>query len=140
MQSESKNLHQQLIPNLNKCDACGITQCSLCEKYDFFYGCRYQRCKPCMKFFNSIEFFYQNATRDQWNYICNFLHDFFRLHCITKQTFKDVNKIVNSKVKNTCFIISDSAHINNNIVTRDKKRAIYYILGNKRYKFYFTPM
>ena len=38
MQSESKNLHQQLIPNLNKCDACGITQCSLCEKYDFFMG------------------------------------------------------------------------------------------------------
>lgn len=93
-----------------------------------------------MKFFNSIKFFYQNATRDQWNYICNFLHDFFQLHWIMKQTFKDVNKIVNSKVKNTCFIISNNVHIDNNIVTKDKKRAICYILGNKKYKFYFTPM
>ena len=57
-----------------------------------------------------------------------------------KQTFKDVNKIVNSKVKNTCFIISNNVHIDNNIVTKDKKRAICYILGNKKYKFYFTPM
>lgn len=130
-----------MIPNLNKCNACGITKCSLCKNFDICcYSCRFQRCKPCEKFFNSIEFFYQNATKEQWDYICNFSHDFFRLHWITKQTFKDVSKIITSPVKNTCFIIPGNAHVDNNIKIKDKKRAIYYMLGNRKYKFYFNAM
>ena len=137
MQSEFTNLYRELIPKLNNCNACGITKCSLCEKFGITcYGCRFQRCKSCVKFFNSIEFFYQNSTKEQWDYICNFLHDCLRLHWITKQSFKDMSKIITSRVKNTCFIISSNAHVDNNI----KKRAIYYMLGNRKYKFYFNAM
>ena len=96
--------------------------------------------KSCVKFFNSIEFFYQNSTKEQWDYICNFLHDCLRLHWITKQSFKDMSKIITSRVKNTCFIISSNAHVDNNIKIKDKKRAIYYMLGNRKYKFYFNAM
>ena len=141
IQSEFTNLYRQLIPNLNKCNACGITKCSLCKKFDITcYGYRFQRCKACVKLFNSIKFFYQNTTKEKWNYICNFLHDFFRLHWITKESFKDVKAIITSPIKHTCFIISDNAHVDNNFKIKDKKRAIYYMLGNRKYKFYFNAM
>ena len=86
MQSEFTNLYRKLIPNLNKCNACRI-----------------EKCKFCFKFFNSILFYYYNATKEPWDYICNFLHDFLRLHWVTKQTFKDVSKIITFLV-NTVFL------------------------------------
>ena len=51
-----------------------------------------------------------------------------------------MSKIITSRVKNTCFIISSNAHVDNNIKIKDKKRAIYYMLGNRKYKFYFNAM
>ena len=65
MQSEFTNFYQKLIANLNKCKACGI-----------------EKCEFCLKFFNSIRFFCYNATKEQWDYICNFLQDFLRLHWV----------------------------------------------------------
>ena len=137
MQSEFKNLYQTLLPNLNECGNCRITKCYFCVKFDAScQSCRIQRCKNCIKFFNAIEFFYGQATKKQWDYICNFLHDLFRVHRITKSSFKDIEKPIKSSVKNSCFIVS-SNNVNNSIKVK-KNTAIYYMLGVHKYKCFYS--
>ena len=81
MQAEFQHLYQVLLPSLNQCGACGVTKCFFCVKFDISCAfCKFRRCIACVKFYNTLNLFFKNNTRDQWNYICNFLHDIFRLH------------------------------------------------------------
>ena len=81
MQREFEQLYRVLLPSLNECGACGITKCYVCKKFDVSCSpCLFRRCVECVKFFNTLNFFFKNSSRDQWNYICNFLHNLFRLH------------------------------------------------------------
>ena len=81
MQREFEQLYRVLLPSLNECGACGITKCYVCKKFDVSCSpCLFRRCVECVNFFNTLNFFFKNSSRDQWNYICNFLHNLFRLH------------------------------------------------------------
>ena len=81
MQREFEQLYRVLLPSLNECGACGITKCYVCKKFDVSCSpCLFRRCVDCVNFFNTLNFFFKNSSRDQWNYICNFLHNLFRLH------------------------------------------------------------
>ena len=81
MQREFEQLYRVLLPSLNECGACGITKCYVCKKFDVSCSpCLFRRCVECVNFFNTLNFFFKNSSRAQWNYICNFLHNLFRLH------------------------------------------------------------
>ena len=112
-----------------------------CAKFDMTCAsCKFRRCIACVKFFNAINFFFKNSTNDQWNCICNFLDDIFRLHSKTREYFKDVFTPIRSSIRDTCFIISDDSKVDNGIMNDRKKRYIYiyYVSGHKKYKFYFN--
>ena len=92
LQSEFKRLYSVLLPSLNQCGSCSMTKCFDCQNFDITCNdCKAKRCTACVKFFNTLVFFYLNATKYQWNYICNFLHDVFRLDKVTRVNFKDVS-------------------------------------------------
>ena len=139
MQKEFEQLYRVLLPSLNECGACGIVKCYLCKKFDVTCSpCKFRRCAPCVKFFNTLNFFYKNSSREQWNYVCNFLHDLFRLHYRTKEFFKDVSVPIRSSIRHSCFIVSSDEK--KTIMTSDKKKKIFYMLGNRKYKFYYDPI
>ena len=74
MQKEFEQLYRALLPCLNECGACGIVKCYLCKKFDVTCSlCKFRRCVPCVKFFNTLNFFYKNLIREQWNYVCNYM-------------------------------------------------------------------
>ena len=74
----------------------------------------------------SINFFYKNSSREQWNYVCNFLHDLFRLHYRTKEFFKDVSVPIRSSIIHSCFIVSLDEK--KTVMTSDeKKENILYV-------------
>ena len=78
MKTEFEELYKVLIPNLNECGNCGITKCCIYKKFDAScILCRHDRCKACVKFINSTELLYERSTKEQWDYICNFIHIFF---------------------------------------------------------------
>ena len=89
MQKEFEQLYRVLLPSLNECGACGIVKCYLCKKFDVTCSpCKFRRCVPCIKFFNTLNFFYKNSNREQWNYVCNFLHDLFSCTIELKNSLK----------------------------------------------------
>ena len=138
MQREFEQLYRVLLPPLNECGACGITKCYVCKRFDVScLPCLFRRCVECVKFFNTLNFFFKNSSRDQWNYICNFLHNLFRLHFKTKQYFWDVSAPIRSNIRDSCFIVLSD--VVKNRTSRDKKK-IYYLLGNRKYKFYYDPI
>ena len=127
MQAEFQHLYQVLLPSLNHCGACGVTRCFFCAKFDISCAsCKFRRWIACVKFYNTLNLFFKNSTRDQWNYIRNFLHDIFRLHWKTREHFKDVSTSIRSSVRNTCFIISNDSKIDNKIMN-DRKKKIYIL-------------
>ena len=135
LQSEFKRLYQTLLLNLNKCGSCGIIKCFYCKKFEISCAsCRTDRCKNCAKFFYTIEFFYEHTTKDQWDYLCNFSHDLLRVHSITKSSFRDIIPI-NSTIKNSCFVISTN-NINDSVKIK-KNNAIYFMFGNRKYRFFY---
>ena len=94
-------------------------------------------CTACVKFFNTLVFFYLNATEYQWNYICNFLYDVFRLDKVTRVNFKDFLIPISFSISDTLFITSRNREIVNKIRNDLGKRSIYFFLDYKKYKFYF---
>ena len=139
LQSEFKRLYGVLFPSLNQCGACGITKCVDCQKFDISCkNCKSRRCIVCVKFFCTLIFFYINTTEDQWNYICNFLHDVFRLDKTTRLHFKDVLTPISFSISDTLFITSKNREIVNKIRNDRGKRSIYFVLDHKKYKFYFA--
>ena len=109
MKKEFEDLYRVLIPNLNKCGNCGFTKCFRCTKFDDSCGhCRQYRCTECVKFINAIEFFYECSNQEEWNYICNFLHDLFRVNSVTRMNFRDISEPINFPINKTAFIVSSS--------------------------------
>ena len=73
-----EDLYRVLLPDLNKCGNCGFTKCFRCNHFDHSCDlCKQYRCEHCVKFINSIKFFYENAKDEEWDYFFNFLHDLF---------------------------------------------------------------
>ena len=132
MQSEFLQLYRVLIPSSNNCGACGVTKCYFCVKFDI--NCaryKFRRCVSCVKFVNCLNLFYKHSRKEQWDYICNFLHDMFRLHSKTREHFKDVSTPIQSSIRDMCFIISNTK--NNKIKNDIRKRSIYCTLGYRKY-------
>ena len=69
---------------------------------------------------------------------------FFHVSWITKCSFKDINKPINSSIKKTTFLISsnfvnnknNNNNNNNNFVNKKRSKSIYYMIRNRKYKFY----
>ena len=138
LQSEFKHLYSVLLPSLNQCGSCGITKCFDCQNFDITCNhCKSKRCTACVKFFNTQVFFYLNATEYQWNYICNFLYDVFRLDKVTRVNLKDFLIPISFSISDTLFITSRNREIVNKIRNDLGKRSIYFFLDYKKYKFYF---
>lgn len=134
MKKEFEEFYRVLIPNLNRCNNCQILKCFYCMKFNSSCSlCRHERCKHYVKYNNSINFFYEHCTEMQWSYICNFVHDLCNLSWITKSMFTDVQRPIYSSVNKTAFLCSSNRFLS---VNRNNKNNIYYMLGNKKYKFY----
>ena len=105
MKKEFEDLYKLLIPNLNKCGNCRSTKCFWCNVFDYFcVECQHFRCKDCVKFINSIKFFYENAKDEEWNCICNFLHDLFWVDDITRSNFTDIRNPIKFPTNKIAFI------------------------------------
>ena len=106
LQNKFQDLYKVLLVALNDCGTCGIGKCFYCNKFDAgCVSCRNDRCRACVKFFNSINFFYINSTKEQWDYLCNFLYDIFRLHDYTKRYFSDVSAPIDFVKKDSFLFI-----------------------------------
>ena len=139
MQKEFEQLYRVLLLSLNEC---GIVKCYLCKKfYVTCSRCKFRRCVPCVKSLNTLNFIYKNSvelSREQWNYVCNFLHDLFRLNYRTKEFLKDISVPIRSSIRHSCFIVSLDEK--KTIMTSDKKKKIFYMLGNRKHRFYYDPI
>ena len=117
-QSEFKKLYKKLLPELDSCSNCGIVD----------------TCKACKNFINSHKFFYLNTTKDQWDYVCNFLQDVSNTSEISRQFFVDIRKIPRELDK-VIFYISNK-NDNNAIMFAQNKNKMCYISGVKKYKYF----
>ena len=134
MEKEFENLYKVLIPNVNKCGNCGSTKCFRCNLFDdSCIECQHFRCKDCVKFINSIKFFYKNAKGEEWNYVCNFLYDLLRVSDITRTNFTDISEPIQSPISKTAFIVSS---VGNSFLKFKKDDCIYYLSGDRRCSFY----
>ena len=107
MQTEFQDLYRVLLVALNNCQACGVIKCFYCTKFDVGCDCcRDRRCKLCVKFFNSLNFFCTNSTAEQWSYLRNFLFDLFCLHSITRQYFVDVRAQLECNLRQFFYLFS----------------------------------
>ena len=59
------------------------------------------------------------------SYICNFLHDLFHVSWISRCSFKDIEKPINSSITKTTFLISSNNLIKNSVVNKNKKSIFY---------------
>ena len=140
MQKEFQDLHRVLLVALNDCQACSVIKCFYCTKFDVGCdSCRDRRCKPCVKFLNSLNFFYTNSIAEQWSCLCNFLFDLFRLHSITRQYFVDVRAHLECNLRDSFFIYSRDTS-KKTLMTIDLKEKLYYTIENRTYKFYHKPL
>lgn len=136
MKKEFEYSYEILIPSLNVCGNCGIFKCFYCKKFTASCTlCKNEKCRSCFKYKNAVDFFYERCNHEHWNYICNFLHDLFNVSWISRWYFKDIARPTNSSIMNTSFIIYSDSPVKNH-VKKNKKRTIYYIIGNRKYKFY----
>ena len=126
MKKGFEQLYQVLIPNLNVCDNCGILKCFYCNKFIASCSlCSAERCKNCVKYNNAVDFFYNQCSAEQWNYICNFLYDLFHISWIRRWYFKDISRPINSSVTKTSFLIASSNPLKNSV--KKIKRKLYII-------------
>ena len=140
LQKEFQDLYRVLLVELNDCGACGIEKCFYCNKFDAScVSCRNNRCRACIRFFNSLTFCYNNSSKEQWDYLCNFLYDIFRLHDITKRCFFDVRAPLEPSIRNSYFLVPSNDSKKMCTATNGKKK-IYYTLGNRQYRFYYNPL
>ena len=136
--NEFDHFYQILIPSLNSCGNCGVLKCFYCSKFTVSCSlCRNERCKNCFQFKNATDFFYEHCSKEQWNYICNFLHDLFDASWISRWYFKDITRPITSSIKNSCFLISSNC-VKNSVKKNCNKRTIYYMKGNRTYKFFIN--
>ena len=79
-------------------------------------------------------FFYGRSNQEEWNYICNFLHDLFRVNWITRINFRDISEPIIFPINKTAFTVSSSDQ--NSFLRLKKDGCMYYMLGNRKYRFY----
>ena len=103
LRKEFEELYQKIIPKLNDCNNCGILKCVFCSKFIVSCSiCRKDRCKNCVLFQNTVDLLFEKCSKEQWDYVCNFLYDLFRVSWLTAYCFKDL-KSINSSVKKYWF-------------------------------------
>ena len=109
LKKQFEELYQKIIPSLNECGNCDILKCYHCFSFNLnCSSCRLWRCKNCQMFKNSKWLLFQKCTIEQWNYIVNFLHDFFQISDYSFDFFSDLKPLI-SKVKenNEVFFMSN---------------------------------
>ena len=135
MKKEFEDFCRVQIPNLNKCGNCGSTKCFRCNVFDYScVECQHFRCKNCVKFMNTIKFFYENTKDEEWDYICNFLHDLFRVDDITRTNFTDIRESIQIPTSKTAFIVSRA--VGGSFFKFKKDGCIFYLVGDRKYSFY----
>lgn len=66
LKKEFIELYQEIIPNLNKCNSCGILKCRNCFLFQYNSNmCRIMRCKNCQLFKNSKDLLFEKCTIEQ---------------------------------------------------------------------------
>ena len=60
----------------------------------------------------------------------------FNVSWISRWYFKDIARPVNSSIRKTCFMISSDSLKNSVKKNYSKSRTIYYMKGNRKYRFY----
>ena len=91
-------------------------------------------------FKNSKRLLFEKCTIEQWNYIVNFLHDFFHISGYSFDFFSDLKPII-SKVKesNEVFLCQMNNNNNNNNNNNDNKyknknsEKIFYFINKRKY-------
>lgn len=106
LKKEFEELHQKIIPFLNECGNCNILKCHRCLTFNLnCKSCRLWRCKNCRLFRNSKWLLFEKCNAQKWNYVINFLHDFFRLSDYTFDFFSDLKPLIlKVKDRNEVFI------------------------------------
>ena len=112
-QSEFKRFYKTLLPELDTCSNCGMVQ----------------TCKTCRNFINTLKFFDLYTTKDQWDYLCNFLYDVSNISETSRHFFVDVRKIPH-ELHNIIFYISNK-NDNNAIMFAQNKNKMCYLSGAK---------
>ena len=140
LKNEFEDLYRKIIPKLNDCNNCGILKCTYCSRFTVSCSlCRKSRCKNCVSFKKIVDLLFEKCSKDQWDYVCNFLHDLFRISWFTTCCFKDL-KWINSLIKNISFIVSNDPRedFKKNYIRKNdyNKRTVHYLIGNRKYKFY----
>lgn len=90
---EFQALHQNIIPSLNKCGNCNIVSSTNC------FCCKRTECINCEKFWKLKWKLFKKCNCELWNYLINFLNDFFNVSDISVEFFLDL-KPVSEQVKN----------------------------------------
>ena len=111
LKKEFEEHYQKIIPSLNEWGNCDILKCYHCFSFNLnCSSCRLCRCKNCQMFKNSKWLLFEKCVIEQWNYIVNFLHDFFQIsdYSFDFFFFSDLKPLI-SKVKenNGFFFISN---------------------------------
>ena len=90
-------------------------------------------------FKNSKRLLFEKCTIEQWNYIVNFLHDFFHISGYSFDFFSDLKPII-SKVKesNEVFLCQMNNNNNNNNDNDNKYKnknseKFFYFINKRKY-------
>lgn len=136
MEKEFKELIEKIIPSLNKCNNCNIEKCRFCLKFSSnCSACRLGKCKNCEMYKRTKEILMRNCCDEAWEYIANFLTDFFKISDSTTEFFNLplINKIV--KEKNNIFLTEKELTKHIEYVKRynkfDHKKIYYFVRGRK---------
>ena len=132
---EFEGLYQKIIPSLNQCGNCGILK----NLNGFIFNlncmsCRLWRCKNCQMFKNSKWLLFEKFTIKQWNYIANFLHDFFQISDYSFDFFSHL-KPIDSKVKENNEVFLCQMNNNNKKYKNKSSNKIYYFINKRKYYF-----
>ena len=129
-------LYKELIPNLNICGNCGIRRCAECNRFNnFCHLCKMARCEHCFRFLNCVEYLYNRTTLDEWNYICNFIHNFLKVSFVSMNSFEDLGKTFFSSILKTVFLVSTTDPCLP--LGNKQEKSICYIYNSSR-KFRFV--
>ena len=131
MQREFEQLYRVLLPSLNECGACGITKCYVCKKFDVSCSpCFFRRCVECVKFFKiQVE-----TSRIIFAIFCT----------ICSGYILRLDNILGTFLLPSDLTLEIAALSFRRTLLRielvEKRKKIYYLLGNRKYKFYYDPI
>ena len=106
LEKEFKEFYQDIIPNLNNCNSCGILKCRCCFVFQYNCSmCHILRCKNCQLFKNSRDLLFEKCSIDQWHYVVNFVRDLFHVSNYSVLRYNDLKPISQQvKDKNEVFL------------------------------------